>query len=347
MTSSPTRFGVALPLEGDLPGLIESARLIESLGYESLWAHDDRLGWDPFVALAAFAEATERIQLGPGVTNPFSRHPGLITTACATLDSLSGGRTVIGLGAGGTNHRALGVQRRRAVTAMNETIGLIRDLLGGKVLAEAGEVIPGRDLELGFTPLRSRIPIHIGARGPKLLELAGAKADGVIVGNVTGESAWSYAMDRVRAGADRAGRTLEDVEVTAWLYTAIADDAEEAIEAVRPMAATSLVTSRSVLSQMGIEMPDDFAEAMSAEEWNLGVEVISGPARSLPVDLIKSFSLAGTPGECRAQLSRLLAAFPVIDRVVIAPFTPAGTELDETISRFMAEVAKPSERAVI
>lgn len=341
MTSGSTRFGVALPLEGDLQGLIESARLAESLGYDSLWAHDDRLGWDPFVVLAAFASATERILLGPGVTNPFSRHPGLITTACATLDVLAEGRTVIGLGAGGTNHRALGVERHKPLATMNDTIGVIRDLLAGKTLATAGEVVPGNDLELGFKPVRSEIPIHIGARGPKLLELAGARADGVIIGNVTGEGAWNYAMDRIGDGLARSGRRLDDIEVTAWLYTAIADDSESALEAVRPMAATSLVTSRGILPRMGIEMPSDFAETMAALDWNLAIDSISGPASRLPVEMIRAFSLAGTAGECREQLSHLLAAFPAISRVVIAPFAAAGTDIDQTISSFMRDVADP------
>jgi 5,10-methylenetetrahydromethanopterin reductase len=332
-------YGVGLPPTGPVTDLVALAEEVERLGYRYLWVNDERLERDPFTVLAAMAQRTERIRLGPGVTNPYSRHPALIATATATLDELSGGRAVLGLGAGGTNHRALGIERKAPVTALRDAVELMRGLWAGSTATVEGEVVRAREARLDFAAHRPRIPIYIGGRGPRVLELGGEVADGVIVGNVATREGWTYALDRVTAGAERAGRDVAEVRLTAWLYACVADDEDEALEAIRPMAATSLVTSRPVLGELGIEMPDDFRARMEARGWALDREVVAEAGATLPVGLVDRFGIAGTPEACRGRLERLLEAFPQISQVAIVPFAPPGGAVLATLRRFIEEVA--------
>ncbi|MGH3037858.1 MAG: LLM class flavin-dependent oxidoreductase [Gaiellaceae bacterium] len=336
---SNVAFGVGLPLEKPLDELLGVVRQAEELGYDYFWANDDRLQKDAFTMLAAGALATERIRLGPGVTNPYSRHPALIAAAVATLDELSRGRAVLGLGAGGTNHRALGVTGEAPVAALREAVELIRSLWAGSEVTLEGRVVRAVEAKLDFSPVREAVPIYIGTRGPRMLELAGEIADGVIVGNVATVEGWSYALGRVTAGAERAGRDPAAVACTAWIYSCIADDDNEALDAVRPMVATSLVTSRPILDNLGIEMPERFARVMESLDWSLSHEATERAGETIPDDVVLRFALAGGPAGCQEQLRDLLTAFPQISQVVIVPFAGPGQRIADVVRRFMDEVA--------
>ncbi|MGH2715452.1 MAG: LLM class flavin-dependent oxidoreductase [Thermoleophilaceae bacterium] len=337
---SNVAFGVGLPLEKPLDELLGVARQAEELGYDYFWANDDRLQKDVFTVLAASALATERIRLGPGVTNPYSRHPALIAAAVATLDELSRGRAALGLGAGGTNHRALAVTREAPVATLREAVELIRSLWAGSEVTFEGRVVRAVEAKLDFSPVREAVPIYIGARGPRMLELAGEIADGVIVGNVATVEGWSYALGRVTAGAERVGRDPASVAGTAWIYSCIADDENEALDAVRPMVATSLVTSRPILDDLGIEMPERFARVMESLDWSLSHEATERAGETIPDDIVLRFALAGAPAGCQKRLRDLLAAFPQISQVVIVPFAGPGQRIADVVRRFMDEVAR-------
>ena len=332
-------YGLGLPPAAPVADLLDVAVEAETLGFRWLWVNDDRLERDPFTVLAAIAQRTERIRLGPGVTNPYSRHPALLATGIATLDELSGGRAVLGLGAGGTNHRALAIERTAPAAALREAIGLIRTLLDGGTATVDGRVVRAREARLDFAPPRRGIEIYVGSRGPRVLELAGALADGVIVGNVATTQGWTYAVDRVTTGAASAGRDPADIRLVAWLYACVDDDEDAAIDAIRPMAATSLVTSRPILGELGVELPSDFARAMEARDWRLAREDVAAAGRLLSPALVRRFGLAGAPDTCRAQLRDLLAAFPRIAQVAIVPFARRGRSVAETVRRFTHEVA--------
>lgn len=338
-------LGIALPLEAPLGDLVATAREAEELGCSFVWVNDDRLQKDPFTVLAAIALATERVQLGPGVTNPYSRHPALLATAIATLDELSGGRAVLGLGAGGTNHRALGVERRSPVATMRDAISVVRRLLRGEVVTVEGRTFASREAVLDFEPLRPEVPIYVGARGPRMLELAGELADAAIVGNVASPAGWRYARGRVVEGAARARREPSEAPLVAWLYCSIADDGAAARDAVRPMVATSLVTSRPILAELGLSYPPRFAEIMERLEWRVSSAAVREAGAVLSAEELSSFSLAGTPAECRGRLARLLEEFPDIAQVAIVPAPPRGGAAVEVVRRFLSEVAPASVAA--
>src|SRR5262245_31480453 len=337
MTALP-ELGVALPTREPVAALAEAARAAEALGYAQVGVTDDRLQRAPFIVLAALAVATSSVRLGPGVTNPFSRHPALIATALATLDELSGGRAALGLGAGGTNHRALGLRREAPVAALAEAIELVRGLLAGREVTIDGRAVHADRARLDFEPVRRAVPIYLGARGPKMLELAGAVADGAIVGNIAAPEGWRYAVERIAAGAERAGRDLAAVELTAWVYCSVGDDRSATLDAIRPKVATSLATSRPILADLGLELPEAYARTMDERGWSLEEEAVRVAGAAIPEDTLRFFGLAGTPADCADALRSLLEAFPAIAQVAIVPAPPRGATSDDVVRRFATEV---------
>lgn len=335
---SGARVSVALPPEGPLGELVELAAEAERLRCLTVWVNDDRLQKDVFTVLAAVAQHTGELRLGPGVTNPYSRHPALIATAIGTLDELAGGRAVLGLGAGGTNHRALGVQRRAPATALREAVTLVRGLLAGERVTVEGDVVRACEAQLDFAPPRAGVPIYIGARGPRMLEVAGELADGVIVGNIASADGWRYALDHVAGGCRRADRDPAEVALTAWVACAVADDPACAIDAVRPMVATSLTTSRPILGELGVRAPAGFAAVMERHSWTPSRAAVAEAAPQVPAELVRRFAVAGTVADCRVQVEELLDAVPRLSEVAIIPFPVAGQRSIDVVRAFCREV---------
>jgi 5,10-methylenetetrahydromethanopterin reductase len=340
-------FAVGLPLEEPVPELVHLAREVEAMGYEALWGNDERLQRDVWSTLAVLASRTSRLQLGPGVTNPYSRHPALTAVALATLDEVSGGRALLGIGAGGTNHRALAITRDRPARALREAIAVIRAMLRGEAVTLDGAIVHAREARLDFVPVRADVPIVVGARGPASLRVAGALADGVIAGGIATPEGWRYVLGEVAAGAASAGRTAADVRCVAWLYTSIDDDRPRAaIDAIRPMVATSLTTSRPVLDRLGIAMPAGYARVQESQGWSLTVDAVQRAAREVPDEIALRFGLAGTAGDCAARLGALLRAVPEIAQVSLVPFAPAGQGRLAVLRRFMERVVPGLDAAV-
>lgn len=198
---------IELLLLGDAPvaAMAERAKLAERNGFDTVWLADERFYREVYTSLAVVAEHTTRVQLGPCVTDPFARHPALTAVAIATLDEVSNGRAILGLGGGISGFAELGIEPRKPPRAIRETIELVRALMTGEQVDYQGEIIQFRDGHLGFKPERARIPIAIASNGPLGQRAAGALADAAIMeacGNV--EEAQAF-RDEVGRGAEKAG----------------------------------------------------------------------------------------------------------------------------------------------
>ena len=171
----------------DRPGLREqvlAAQYAEHRGLESVWVCETRLVRDALTPLAAFASVTERIKLATGVVNNWTRTAGLMAMSFATLQELSGGRAIMGIGAYWVPLTwKQGIRRRKALTAMREYVVVVRRLLNMETVTHEGEVVQVRDLSLdqGFGVAREPIsvPVYLGATGPGMMQLAGQIGDGV------------------------------------------------------------------------------------------------------------------------------------------------------------------------
>ena len=127
-------LGVLLFADYSLDELGRLGRLCEDLGYRCLWYTDVRFGRECYLGLASIAARTERIRLGPGVTDPYTRHPAITAAAIATFDEMCGGRARLGLGVGGQGFRELGIDRPRPITTLRETVSMVRALLRGRTI---------------------------------------------------------------------------------------------------------------------------------------------------------------------------------------------------------------------
>ncbi len=189
---------------------LQIAGAADAGGIDAIWASEDPEGWDAFAILSAIAGVTETTTLGTSVTSPYPRHPNLLAASVATLDRLSGGRVVLGLGRGQAEwHRdALGIDTGDPVAILTETISLLRQWWAPPHRASSTE--PGhfqvRDWERVVHPHQERVPIYIAAAGTKALDLAGAMGDGVIFNSLTSDDFLYQAIPRVRAAAVAASR---------------------------------------------------------------------------------------------------------------------------------------------
>jgi 5,10-methylenetetrahydromethanopterin reductase len=190
--------------------MLQVAQAADAAGIDAIWASEDPEGWDAFAVLGAIAAVTESAELGTGVTSPYPRHPNLLAASIATLDRLSAGRAVLGLGRGqAEGHRAaLGIDTGDPLAVLRETVALLRQWWREPHRATS----PGdgyfrvRDWERVIYPSRVQVPVYLAAAGPRALDLAGAICDGVIFNEQSSYDFLRQAIPRVRAAAMSAGR---------------------------------------------------------------------------------------------------------------------------------------------
>lgn len=278
---------------GSVGRAVEIARLAESLGYERCWVYDEGLAAsDVYVAMTAIATATESLEIGPGITNPYTRHAGATAGAIASLDELSGGRAFLGIGAGGSlTLDPLGIARERPLAAVRETVAACRRLFSGAAVTVDGAHVSLRGASL--PDARPGIEIWLAGRGPRMLELGGAACDGVLVDFVY-KPHIGPAVERIRASGRAAGN---DPRI-AYSTTLVTDD--EAMAAVKPHMTYRLVdTPPDVQEAIGLTGADAAAIRAALAD---GLEAAAEHVRD---EWALPFVIAGTPGECAEELHSL------------------------------------------
>ena len=289
----PASFSTNLMPDAPVADLIEMAVLAEQLGAARCWVYDEGLATrDVYVALTAIAANTTTMPIGPGITNPFVRHPGATATAIATLDELSGGRTFLGIGAGGgLTLDPLGIERTRPLTAVREMIENLRALFGGFRVDHQGHSFSFHNARLDYG--RSDIQIMMAGRGPKMTALGGEIADGFTLGYIHK----TLLGDHVRSLREAA--TSRPFLIT--YSTAIATDEAE-FEAAREQLTFRLVDSPQHVKDL-IELTPEDTEQIRSSLAEGGPKLA---ARHVKDDWIRAFVIAGTPAECGAELHQLL-----------------------------------------
>ncbi len=337
-------FGIAVLGDHPPARITELARLAEELGLDQVWVNDERFFRDVFVNLTLVACHTRRITIGCMVTDPYVRHPALTAAAAASVDELSGGRVILGMGAGMSGFREMGIERVRPARAIREAVQLINRLTRGeRDVTLEGELIRFRGGHLGFTPLRP-VPVYVAGRGPKVLEAAGEVADGVVIGSFASERGITWALDHVARGARRAGRRLEDLARVSWLYTSIAADGRQARELVRKGVAVAMWGSREILGEIGVSLPPAVLRFMEERHYRFEPALLAELARLLPEELLDAFSVAGTAEEVAAKLVRIGRLG--IGQAALWLFPPGGDDL-ETVLRPLAADVIPRVRAAL
>ena len=195
---------------------IKYAQYAEKKGFEAVWQAESRLVRDAIVPMAAFAAHTSTIKVGSGVINNWTRNIGLLASTLLTLDDLAPDRIICGIGAWWDPLASnVGIRRRRPLLAMRETVDLLRKLLALQNVTFEGEFHQLNGVELDVVHGRSEarnVPIYIGATGPKMMELTGEIADGVVLNYCVPPNYNDRAMQQLEDGAKRGGRDLDEID---------------------------------------------------------------------------------------------------------------------------------------
>lgn len=314
-----TRIGVAFS-GGLAPGeIVECVTLAEDLGYESAWVAEGH-GGDQFAILSACAMATRRIRLGTSISSVFVRSAPTIAMAAATVDHVSGGRFVLGLG---SSHRVQvepehGIAYGQPIQRVRETVEIVRALLRDGGVTHRGRVITIERFDLWFTPLRREIPIYLSALFPTMLEVCGELAQGVLLTWATLDAA-RRAAEHVAVGARRAGRTPADIDIASLLPCHVAASRQDARDRMRPAVALYagfFPRYNRLIAASG------FPEAAAAIKaaWDRGDR--DGAAQRVPDELVDAVAVAGTPAECGERVERYRRAglaLPIISPRVSGP----------------------------
>jgi 5,10-methylenetetrahydromethanopterin reductase len=295
----------SLRLNNDLPvaTFVELAVAAEAAGLDQLWVSHDLFLRSAPVLLAAAAGATNRIMLGTGVLNPYSAHPVELAMHAATLQELSGGRTMLGLAAGAAEflHKA-GIEQRHPLARTRETVLACRALLDGAAPADvAGTGTWATGTRLADPPTQ-RVPIYLGAMSPKMLALAGEVADGALALLYPPEH-FPVAAAQIAEGALRAGRAVAALDVPACVWVSVDEDRARATAPLaEKLAFYGTAFAPYLLERVGLT-PEDFAPAGAA----LAAGDRAG-AIALVTPAMLRLGIAGTPEDVTARCRGLIEA---------------------------------------
>lgn len=297
------RFGVALQGVDPPAEFLSLVRDIEDWGFDQLWLTDSSLhARYVYAYLALAANQTRRISIGTSVTNPLTRHPAISAMAIATIDEISGGRAILGIGAGDRPLNALGLEPA-SITTLRDSVHIARRLFRGEEVTFSSDGIRLNAAQFHVSS-RENIRIFVGASGPKTLQLAGEIADGVIVLAGLFPEGIEYALGHIRKGSARAERP--EPEVAGFMYGSLRNDPQIAIEEARPIAAWFCQTAPRYCRLAG--MPDEICESVRGSYRGGEFQEALHAAQRIPDHMVKKVALAGTPEEGRRKVQMLLDA---------------------------------------
>ncbi len=325
---------VALYLQDshDLRDGLDCVGYAESRGFEAVWQAESRLVRDAIVPMAAYAAVTERIKIGSAVINNWSRNIGLLASTFLTLDDLAPNRIICGIGAWWDPlAKQVGVDRRKPLTAMRETITVLKKLLNMERVTFQGEFIHVEDIELDVVYGRHEprnVPIMIGATGDQMMELAGEIADGAILNYCVPLEYNDRALELLANGAKRAGRSLDQIDRPQLIVCSVNEDHDQAIDESKMLLCQYLAQQPHIAKASNVS-PEIVAEIQSTLGWPATKEQINKAKHFVPDELVYSVTASGTPDEARACVQEYInhgATCPIL--------YPAGGSIKLLIDTF-------------
>lgn len=311
-----------------MPQLVALGVLAEELGYQRCWVYDEGLATrDVYITLAAIAAATTTLQLGTGITNPYTRHPATTAASVASLDEMSDGRAFLGIGAGGSlTLDPLGIERTAPLATVRDVISACRGLLNGETVTMAGQGFELRGAQLGF-PTRPGIEIWLAGRGPKMLALGGAAADGVMLDFIHKPSLGA-AIDRVHGGAPTHSRRAR------ICYSTMVITDADAMAQTKPHMTYRLVDSPPEVKEMIGISDGDINRIRSAMAGGL-----HAAAEHVRDEWVLPFVIAGSASECAAEIARLVEQHGIDEFLLPVLDLNQAPTLMHTVSEVMKKVA--------
>lgn len=299
---------VALYLQDahDLRDGLDYARYAEQRGFEAVWQAESRLVRDAIVPMAAYAAVTQHLKIGSGVINNWTRNIGLLAATFLTLDDLAPNRVICGIGAWWDPlARNVGIERRKPLLAMRETVEVLRRLLNMERVTFHGEFhhVDGIELDVVHGRREPRnVPIMIGATGDRMMELAGEIADGVVLNYCVPPEYNDSALELLEVGLRRAGRKMDDLDRPQLVVCSVDSDREQAIDTTRELLTQYLAQQPHIATASGVSM-DVVDEIQSILGWPATKEQIKQAKHLVPEDLIHRITASGTPQEAISKVN--------------------------------------------
>jgi 5,10-methylenetetrahydromethanopterin reductase len=292
------RFSYCMLPDYPLADSIEMIKTADELGFHACYSVDETWHKDLWVLFAAAADKTERIRFGPNVTHVFLREPTLIAQQIATLDELTGGRVeaVVSTGNFGMMQQYhLDWQNRKPLSRLREAMHVMRTFLDEGTINFQGDFFQYTGLFTAARPVQARIPLLMGGmKGPRSFIAAGEIADGMHHALSYSREAYDYVVENVRKGASNVGRSIDELDIGAWVVTVVAEDSAAAKRAARILVAfyiSSMPAEQLERHGISVEEVQPVVDALGQGDVPKAIELFRP-------ELAEKLSVAGTPEEC-------------------------------------------------
>ncbi len=303
------RVAIYLQDAHDLREGLDIARYAEEKGFEAVWQAESRLVRDAIVPMAAYAAVTERIKVGSGVINNWTRNIGLLAATFLTLDDLAPNRIICGIGAWWDPlAKNVGINRTKPLKAMEETVTVMRRLLNMERVTYEGEFVNVHGIELDVVHGRREprnVPIYIGATGDKMLEMAGRIADGVVMNYCVPVDYNDIAIEQLMVGLKNAGRRLDDFDRPQLVVCSVDEDHDRAIDTTRELLCQYLAQQPHIAKASGVSA-DVVQKIQAILGWPATHEQIQKAKHLVPEELIHRITASGTPAEAKAKVQEYI-----------------------------------------
>ncbi len=306
-------YPVALYLQDahDIRQGIELVQYAEANGFDAVWQADSRLVRDAVVPMAAFAANTDRIKIGSGVIDIWTRNAARLASTFSTLDDLAPGRMICGLGAWWDPLAAkVGIDRARPLKVMREVVDAVRGLLNNETVSLDGFHVQLDGVELDYVYQERRpkdVPIYIGATGMQMMELTGEIADGAVLNYLVSPSYNIGALEALQRGAAKAGRTLDDIDRPQLVVCSVDEDRDAALDGARLLVTQYLGQQPHIMKASGVPQAllDEIGEVLT---WPATHDQVVAASKLVPDEIVQMITASGTPDEVRAKVDEYVAS---------------------------------------
>jgi 5,10-methylenetetrahydromethanopterin reductase len=306
-------YPVALYLQDahDIRQGIELVRYAEAKGFDAVWQADSRLVRDAVVPMAAFAASTDRIRVGSGVIDIWTRNAARLASTFSTLDDLAPGRMICGLGAWWDPLASkVGISRDRPLKVMREVVEAVRGLLANETVTMDGYHVHLDGVELDYVYQERRpkdVPIYIGATGMQMMELTGEIADGAVLNYLVSPSYNIGALEALQRGAAKVGRTLDDIDRPQLIVCSVDDDRQAALDGARLLVTQYLGQQPHIMKASGVpqELLDEIGKVLT---WPATHDEVVAASKLVPDEIVQMITASGTPEEVRAKVDEYVAS---------------------------------------
>jgi 5,10-methylenetetrahydromethanopterin reductase len=307
---SDGRYAIYLQDAHPIRGAMALAQYAEAAGFEAVWQAESRLVREATVPMAAFASVTERITVGSGVVDCWSRNPARLAATFSTLDDLAPGRVILGIGAWWDPlAQKVGISRARPLTAMREIVTAVRALLANETVTFHGEFVhlDGVELDYVYQERRAKdVPIYIGATGMQMMELTGRIADGAVLNYLVSPDYNVQALEALERGAAKAGRSLDDIDRPQLVVCSVHEDRQTALDMARMMVTQYLGQQPHIMKASGVpqSLLDKVGEVLT---WPATHEQVEAASKLVPDEIVQMLTASGTADDARAKVAEYVA----------------------------------------